>query len=114
MEERTIVMNKLSIDSELLVAASPKPKLPLLLSTIWTDSMAIPSGYLRFIVAIASILLAILFNHCNHYCIDFDSARILNCLEPIFRKGALQGAPQTRDTEPKVKYQNPKTEKMAK
>lgn len=52
-KERTIVINKWSIDSELVVS----PKLPLLLFfIICSASMAIPSGWRRFIVAMASIL----------------------------------------------------------
>jgi hypothetical protein len=42
-------MNKLSIDSE-VAAASP----PLLLSSTWPGSRAIPSGYLRFMVVMGS------------------------------------------------------------
>ena len=57
-------MNKLSIDSE-LVAAPVEGELPLLFSLfsgiiIWPGSRAIPSGYRRFIVAMASILFTIL------------------------------------------------------
>ena len=57
-------MNKLSIDSE-LVAAPVGGEPPLLFSLfsgiiIWPGSRAIPSGYRRFIVAMASILFTIL------------------------------------------------------
>ena len=54
--QRTIVRNKLSIDSE-LAATSPviRGSKPSLLPSIWSGSRAIQSGYRRFIVVMAYI-----------------------------------------------------------